>query len=279
MGFFPYYLLDLNLLKSKLFFQILKILENRSYLIYKKIGCMTKRNKEFLLMNYKGIDPLKLKIIPIWAKISSRKEYSRSQTREILGYKKDDIIFVYGGAHSIVQELDNIINLAKKLLSYERIKFIFIGKGTDKERLKKIVNDQKIVNIKFLDYIPREKYEEIIASFDIGIVSLSSKLTVPSFPSKSLDYLKVGLPIIASIDKFTDYGNILENEIKGGYASIAGDEKSLLQNALKIVFDEEDRNKKGENGRRYYEQIFSVENICNKILSSSIENENKRFVK
>lgn len=277
--FFPYYLLDLNLLKSKLFFQILKILENRSYLIYKKIGCMTKRNKEFLLMNYKGIDPLKLKIIPIWAKISSRKEYSRSQTREILGYKKEDIIFVYGGAHSIVQELDNIINLAKKLLSYERIKFIFIGKGTDKERLKKIVNDQKIVNIKFLDYIPREKYEEIIASFDIGIVSLSSKLTVPSFPSKSLDYLKVGLPIIASIDKFTDYGNILENEIKGGYASIAGDEKSLLQNALKLVFDEEDRNKKGENGRRYYEQIFSVENICNKILSSSIENENKKFVK
>lgn len=266
--FFPYYLKDLNLIKSKLLFNSLKILENKSYKVYTKIGCMTEKNKVFLLENYQGLNTNKIEKIPIWTKITEKKIYKKNEIRKMLGYSENDIIFCYGGAHSIVQELDNILELAKYFLQDKKIKFIFIGKGNDKERIKKIAEDDKITNIKFLDFIPRDKYEEVIGSLDIGIVSLSSKLTVPSFPSKSLDYLKVGIPILASIDKYTDYGIILENEINAGYYSIAGIKTDLIENAKKLILNKALREEKGENGRKYYEKIFSVKNTCDIILSS-----------
>lgn len=271
--FFPYYLKDLKVIKSKLLFNSLKNLENKSYKAYTKIGCMTEKNKLFLLENYQGLNNNKIEKIPIWTKITSQKKYKKTEVRKMLGYNEDDIIFCYGGAHSIVQELDNILNLAKKFLKDKRIKFVFIGSGNDKDRLKKIIDKEGITNVKFLDFVPRNEYEKIIGSLDIGIVSLSSKLTVPSFPSKSLDYLKVGIPILASIDKYTDYGEILENQMFAGFSSYAGDLEKLYNNALKLIKNKCEREKMGNNGRKYYENNFCVQKIAIKITTDLYESD------
>lgn len=267
--FFPFYLKDLSIIKNKILFSLLKKIENISYLTYDRVGCMTKKNKLFLIKNYKKIKQKNIEILPIWTRIEMKRNVDKKRIRKELGYEENDIIFVYGGAHTIVQELDNIVELAKKFENEKNIKFIFLGKGDDKERIKRKIIKEKINNIKLMDFIPREKYIETIASFDIGIVSLSSQLSVPSFPSKSLDYLKVGIPILASIDKNTDYGDILEQEMKAGYYSYATDIESLENNSRKLIIDKNKRIELGSNGYEYYKKNFSVKNIVELILKGN----------
>ncbi len=263
--FFPYYLIDVGLVKSKLIFKFLKIIENKSYKLFDRIGCMTNKNIEFLYKNYNLNPKTKVEILPIWANIKKIEKKNKEEIRKKYGFSKNDDIFVYGGSHSVIQGLENILLLAKKLENIEKIKIVLIGKGNHKNRLIDYSKKLKLNNLFFLDYIPRDSYEDFISSCDFGIVSLNKNLSVPSFPSKSLDYMKVGLPILASIDENTDYGKILEEEMKCGYYSMAGDVDSLASNAIKLVENRELKIKLGENGRNYYRQKFSVKSICKKI--------------
>lgn len=135
-----------------------------------------------------------------------------------------------------------------------------VGTGTEKEKLKEIAEKDEIKNLTFIDYVPRDEYEELVGSCDIGFISLSRKLTVPSFPSKSLDYFKVAIPILASLDPITDFGDILENRIGAGYSVVAGNLDELESKATLLINDSDLRENMGKAGRKYYEEFLTVEN-------------------
>lgn len=82
-----------------------------------------------------------------------------------------------------------------------QIKFLFVGQGTEVKNLKNLRESLQLNNVVFKDFIPREDYEKLVSSCNVGIVSLDPRFTVPNFPSKTVDYLKLGLPILAAIDK------------------------------------------------------------------------------
>ncbi|MCX3068152.1 glycosyltransferase family 4 protein [Cetobacterium somerae] len=255
--FFPYYLLDLNLISKGIKFKIFYEIERRMYNTYDRIGCMTKKNIDFLVENYR-LKKDNVNILPLWAEIKNIEKVDKNEIRRKYNVSEEKVVFVYGGAMSVVQKLENILNAALELKNEENIEFLLIGKGTESERIKKLLISEKITNVKFLDYIPREDYEKLLGACDVGIVSLSEKLNVPSFPSKTIDYFKVGLPIIAAIDNYTDYGIILQDEIKGGEYSIANDTKNLVNKIKKLYLNKEYREKLGENGNKYYIEQFNV---------------------
>ncbi len=259
--FFPYYLNDLS--KESLFFKLLAKFESSSYLIFNKIGVMTEKNKEFLISKNKKIAAENVNILPIWAKVNDVNHDAMIRVK--YGLAEGDVIFVYGGAHTKIQELDNLLELAKRFEITDGVKFLFIGKGSDKARIQARVFDENIGNVIFLDFIPRVDYEVLISSCDIGLVSLSRKMKVPSFPSKSLDYMKCGLPILASIDRFTDYGVILEEQMQCGYFSYADDSEMLYKKARVLCNDRALRKSLGVRGRKYFEENHSVKNIYNLI--------------
>lgn len=102
---------------------------------------------------------------------------------------------------------------------------------------------------------------------DIGLIFLSHRLTVPSFPSKTLDYFKTRLPVLAALDSYTDFGRILEEDARAGYAAIANDTKTLGTYLKNLAESEELRKELGRNGREYYESEFDVGRAKNIILN------------
>lgn len=266
--FFPFYLKDLGAIKNKLFFAFFQRLESRMYRSFDRIGCMTNGNVKFLMENYAGIEKSRVEILPLWAKIKSVPVIEKAVVRAKYGLPEDKVIAIYGGAMSIVQELDNLLKLAHlSLKSNDNICFIFIGRGTERDRLERQAAADGLSNVIFLDYVPREEYEDVVLASDIGLISLSRKLSVPSFPSKSVDYFKVSLPILASLDAVTDFGSILQNDIKAGLAVIAGDHCALHEKLVVLASDASLRKEMGEAGRRYYESFLAVENAKSKIIS------------
>ncbi|AST80552.1 TPA: glycosyltransferase family 4 protein [Citrobacter freundii] len=264
--FFPFYLKDLGLMRNKFNFKFFHFLEEWMYRSFDKIGCMTKGNEDFLKNNFKTIKKENIEILPLWAKTKKLKEIDRQAVRSKFNLPCDDVIIIYGGAMSVVQELENYLELAKKFQG-GNVSFIMVGTGTEKEKLKEIAEKDEIKNLTFIDYVPRDEYEELVGSCDIGFISLSRKLTVPSFPSKSLDYFKVAIPILASLDPITDFGDILENRIGAGYSVVAGNLDELESKATLLINDSDLRENMGKAGRKYYEEFLTVENAKNIIMS------------
>ncbi|MEB5754825.1 glycosyltransferase family 4 protein [Citrobacter cronae] len=264
--FFPFYLKDLGLMRNKFNFKFFHFLEEWMYRSFDKIGCMTKGNIDFLEKNFKTIKKENMEILPLWAKTKKLKQLDRHKVRDKFGLPKDEIVIIYGGAMSVVQELENYLELAKRFQG-KNVSFIMVGSGTEKEKLKEIAETNNISNLKFIDYVPRDEYEELVGCCDIGFISLSRKLTVPSFPSKSLDYFKVAIPILASLDPVTDFGDILENKIKAGYSVIAGNIDELESKANLLINNASLREDMGKSGRKYYEDFLTVENAKNIIMS------------
>ncbi|WPN99855.1 glycosyltransferase family 4 protein [Pseudomonas sp. MUP55] len=266
--FFPFYLKDLGAIRNKFFFGFFQRLETKMYRTFDRIGCMTKGNIKFLLENYPGVDRSRVEILPLWAKVKIVEPVDKAAVRAKYNLPMDKVIAVYGGAMSIVQELENILELAR--LSFEakdNVCFLFIGKGTERERLESSALNQGLTNVTFLDYVPRDEYQNVVQASDIGLISLSSKLSVPSFPSKSVDYFKVSLPILASLDAVTDFGSILQNDIKAGFSVLAGKSHELHDKLKKLSSDPLLRKAMGDAGRLYYEECLTVEKAKEKIIS------------
>lgn len=272
---FPQNAKDLELIKNKLVFNFFKRQEIKNLKNFDFIGCMTQGNIDYVKEHYNFIQKEQLSLFPLWSKISSKIEISKSEIRKKYNFKEDDFILVFGGNMGKPQSLINVINLASEIQENKQIKFLFVGQGTETNKLKDKVQELNLVNVIFKDFIPREDYEKLISSCDIGIVSLDKRFTVPNFPSKTVDYLKLGLPILASLDEcaLNDYGMLLENEIKAGLVCEATDKIKYKDNLIRLFNDKKLYNELSKNGHDYYEKSFNVENNY-KTIKKILENKN-----
>ncbi len=265
---FPQNAKDINLLTNKILLSFFEYQEQKMYDAFDYIGCMSKGNLEYMRIRDKNIKINKYFILKNWAQIKDKPVFNKKLIREKYGYIEQDFICIFGGNMGKPQKLENILELAKKSLIDKSIKFLFIGKGTERNLLENKVKNEKINNVKFLDYIPREDYELVTAACDIGLVSLDERFTVPNFPSKTTDYFKLELPILASLDSCAakDYGKFLQDEVKGGLFTLAGDTEDLYNQLLKLKDNSELKIELGKNGRKYYENELGVDKAYETII-------------
>lgn len=270
---FPQNAVDLGMINNKILINIFKRTEKKMYECADYIGCMSKGNLEYMRERDSNFKENKYFVLKNWAKLQQLEINGKNKVRKKYGYDQDDFIVIFGGNMGKPQKLENLLNLAKMVINDKKIKFLFIGNGSEKEKLERIVIDNKLNNVKFVEQIPREDYEKLTAACDLGLVSLDEKFTVPNFPSKTTDYFKLKLPILASLDKCSskDYGELLQNEVKAGLFSKAGDVEELYQKFIRIYSDKNLRDKMSENGRKYYENELSVEKAYETIMKQIIK--------
>lgn len=264
---FPQNAVDLRIIKSKLLINMLSKKYNKAIELADCISCMSEGNRKYLEDKYPNTLN-KLFVLKNWAQIKEKPIFNKKFIREKYGYTENDFICIFGGNMGKPQKLENILELAKKSLIDKTIKFLFIGRGTERNLLENKVKNEKISNVKILDYIPREDYELVTAACDIGLVSLDERFTVPNFPSKTTDYFKLELPILASLDSCAakDYGKFLQDEVKGGLFALAGNADELYSQLLKLKNNSELKIELGKNGRQYYENELGVDKAYETIM-------------
>lgn len=259
---------DIGLINNSLLFNFFKWKEKKMLSLYDRILCMSEGNMEYMKKNYPYLKKENIKLLRNWAIIKPREVVNKKEIREKYGYKEEEFIVIFGGNMGKPQKLENILYLAENILDYDDVKFLFIGSGTEKNRLEKYSKNKNLRNVKFLNQVPREDYEKLTAACDIGIVSLDERFTVPNFPSKTTDYFKLSLPILASLDSCAakDYGVFLTEKAKGGVFAQAGDIEELYEKFMLLYTNEELRKELGENGRKYYEENLGVDKAYETIM-------------
>lgn len=267
--FFPFYLRDLRLLSNGLRFRILKWIEEKEYKKYDKLFYMTEGGKKFLLNNYDAIDEAICVQVPLWTKINKHDDLNgvdKKLMRKQLGLPDCEVMAVYGGAMSVVQKMENLIFLADNLKNKNDIIFIILGSGTEVPRLKELVSELQLTNILFLGTVPRNEYRNYILAADVGLVYLSEDLSVPSFPSKTIDYFSASIPVFACTDKNSDYQSILEITAKAGVWVEAGNTTNAANSFLRLTSDRQAMIAMGKAGHSYYKKTFDVDLVSENFI-------------
>jgi glycosyltransferase involved in cell wall biosynthesis len=266
---FPQNAVDLGMIsKTSIIYWHFKRRENRLYKIANWIGCMSEGNIKYLKANNSDINHEGLHILRNFQKKFDRK-IIREEILDDLGLR-GKYITVFGGNMGKPQEMENVLELAFRCREYRDVVFLLIGEGTEIGNIRKKVVNENIENILVIDTMPKDTYQDLLRLSDVGLISLNARFTIPNIPSKTLDYFNVGIPVLASIDSSTDYGDLLE-EANAGVWSIAGDHRAFKQNFDRLYNDENLRRKLGANGRSYFLKYLlpeiAYETIIKRVVS------------
>lgn len=253
---------DIGLVKFRSIYHYLRRLEVTTYKNADIIGCMSQGNIDYIQKHNPYLDACKLTLLPNWQKAANVPEPS------INVRKKYDLenkyIVLFGGTIGYAQKVDNIVILADHYRNNENIVFLVIGNGVMKQYLKDKVANKELKNVVFMDSLPRDEYLNFVKSSDVGLITIDERFTVPTIPSKTTSYMSLKLPILAVIDKHTDYGKIIDNA-EAGFWSVGGNNKKIFENFDRLYSDENLRLKLGENGYQYF-----IENLTSDIAYENI---------
>lgn len=187
--------------------------------------------------------------------------------RKKLGLE-EKVVFFYGGNIGHAQDMMNIVRLAKSLKSDTRAHFVLVGTGDEFELVNKSIDEHGLTNMTLLPPVNQEEYKKMLAEFDIGLFSLHREHKAHNFPGKLLGYMVEEKPILGSINPDNDLKPVVEGA-GAGSITVNGDDHALVNNALKLIEDEQLRKAMGKNSKKLLRETFSVEAAAQKILSTA----------
>ena len=260
---FPQNAVDLGMMKKEsLLYNYFRNQEKKYYNYSDYIGCMSQGNKDYVIKHNPSINSNKVGIFP-----------NSLTANEVDGtsFHKDKTVFLFGGNLGKPQNIEGMIKIIKSLKNYLKAEFVIVGAGSEQQKVIDFIKNEKCENIIYKDFMPQAEYENILKSADVGLISLDPRFTIPNIPSKFQNYLKLKKPVLAITDNNTDIKNmILENNC-GWWCDAAYPEKVI--DVVKEICENKDQQiLKGNNGRRYFEEEFDVEqnvDILEKILTDN----------
>ena len=99
-----------------------------------------------------------------------------------------------------------MVEVAERLQAEERIRFLFVGEGQEKDNVVKLAGEKGLKNVLVLPFQERASLSAVLSTADVGIVTLIKGRGRTSVPSKVQGYMAAGLPVIASVDATSDTG-------------------------------------------------------------------------
>ena len=165
------------------------------------------------------------------------------------------------------QDLLALVNMIDFSNLGERAHLFLIGSGNQFDKIKNTILRKNLFNVTLLPPFNRKKYLSIMAKADIGLVSLSNKMSSNNYPLKMIGYMQLSKPILASVNKNNEIISMIQdNNI--GFASNALDKESFDNNLDVMLTNTALRKKQGQNALELFNKEFTVEVATRKILQN-----------
>lgn len=252
---FPQNAMDLGILKNRFMIKFFERMEKKVYDIADKIAVHSEGNKEFLLKT-KHVSSHKVHILHNWVDIAPYTDAKRNNLFRKRYDIEDKFIFLFAGVIGSSQGLDLIVKIAIEIKDIPDICFLFVGDGTEKDRLMKMINKYRLKNIIFAPFVSKQEYPSLVKECDVGMVCLNSKNKTPVVPGKILGYMAASIPVVAFLNKESD-GHSIIKEAKCGYSVVSDDYRKAVDVIIKIYSEKDKLKEYGENGFRYVVKHFA----------------------
>ena len=258
---------SIGLLHNRIEYYFLDKKARTGYQTADLIGCMSQGNIDFIRGQYPNMKMGQCVLLYNWVTEPPQSEHDTT-LKSRLGLE-GKFVALYGGNLGRGQRIENIVSLAEHYIDNENIVFLIIAKGVEKDRLKRMAEEKRLTNIRFMDFMPQNDYLNLTKTVDLGLVSINENYRVPTCPSKAVSYMASGVPVFAMINPGSDYGQIIE-DCGAGYWTVGFDKEKTIELFDKIYTSPDLRSNMRESGRRFYEKHCMV-NVAYKTMINQME--------
>ena len=145
-----------------------------------------------------GIAPDRVQVIPNWADV---KRISPLEGHNAFRQKHglvDKFVVMYSGNFGLTQRLDHFVQAAAQLTDDPRIHFVFVGRGSLEQALRRQVQQLGLTNVTITGYQPLSGLNVSLNAADLHLVPLTAQLTRCLMPSKLYGILAAGRPLLTN---------------------------------------------------------------------------------
>ena len=129
----------------------------------------------------------------------------------------------YIGTHGLAHGLDTLLEAARQLQDNPKgddIRFLFLGDGANKAKLIEKARSMGLLNVVFVDSVPKEQVVRYWSLLDVSIIHLKkTELFTTVIPSKLFECMGMGIPVLhgvagesAEIVESVECGQVFEPE-------------------------------------------------------------------
>ncbi|MBE5936496.1 MAG: glycosyltransferase family 4 protein [Lachnospiraceae bacterium] len=259
---FPQNAVDLGMMSKtgvkSFIYKYFRAKEKRLYHISDYIGCMSPANCEYVIKHNPEIDKDKLEVCPNCVVPNEKKiiEKDLVVVRTKYGIPTDKKVFVYGGNLGKPQGVNFVLECLEKCKDINDAFFLIVGGGTEVGKIKTTIDNKKINNAKYIETLPKQDYQLLANSSDVGLIFLDYRFTIPNFPSRLLSTLQASIPVIVASDPATDMGDIVVNN-GFGWKCMSNDSDAFVDCVNKALVA--DLKTMGEKGHSYLMENYTVQ--------------------
>jgi len=205
---FPEWAVDMGLMGRGLPYRFFKAIANYQYSVADVIGIQTPGNSTYFTQWQKQ-SSRKIEVLQNWLGDSQNQRCTISVNDTPLAGRK---IFVYAGNMGIAQGVGILLDLAEQLKPRQDIGFLFVGRGSDAQRLRSDAKSRHLNNVIFNDEIDPDEIPALYAQCHIGLVALDPRHKTHNIPGKFLSYMQAGLPTLATINPGNDLEALINKQ-------------------------------------------------------------------
>lgn len=270
----PDVLVETGVVKNRFIISMMKSIEKFTYANAALITTISPSYRRRIIS--KGVAPGKVSCVPNWATGGS----SRKTTPEAIGKEldfQDNFTVTYAGTMSWFQDLETIIEAASLLKDNPKIHFFMIGDGAIKKQLIEKAQALSLTNITFLPFQSKEVYYAVIRSSNLCVVPLKKSVTTPEMPSKLLEIMIAGTPLVVNVPNCSDVASVVR-EADCGVVVEPENAEAFADCIRQLYQNRNDLERLGRNGRRFALAHFSLEasidsldNLLKSVVQSQID--------
>jgi glycosyltransferase involved in cell wall biosynthesis len=201
------------------------------------------------------IDRNHAKVIPNWGAIDEMTVRPRDNDWARAHGVADAQVVMYSGTLGLKHDPAVIARLADNAPDGTRV--VVVSQGRGREWLE---SEASSPGLMLLDYQPYEQLPDVLASADVLLVVLESDASRYSVPSKVLNYLCAGRPVLALLPP----DNAVAEMVTAAGAGVVVDPKDTEGTdaaVARLLGDASERARMGAAARRYAEDTFDVGRI------------------
>jgi len=237
-----------------------KVFDRTASLLYDKSDLVVALTESFreTMINERGVPGDKITVIENAVDTDFFKP-GPLKPGELVGLGLEDKFVVsYVGTIGFTHGVEIALEAAEELRSrIPELVFLFVGDGSDKERLMKIKEEKKLDNVIFAGKQPKEKIPGFLnASAASLVLSTGDPLFRKTIFAKVFEPMACGNPVIVGAEGETR--KIVERA-RSGIGFQPGSVKGLVDAVTTLYENPAMREEFGHNGRKFVEEEFSRE--------------------
>jgi hypothetical protein len=163
---------------------------------------------------------------PLWST-------KKAQRKPLIETDKNKVLKIFFGGQLIDgRNLDFLKSFMEfSIFKEKKIEFHVFGAGKYESVFMNL--SEKFENIKFRGKFDYKEFINEIKGFDIGLICTDINTSIPSYPSKSLDILSLGIPLLGVSEESSDFSTIINSSMSGEIINMNDNE--LLWSKLELI--------------------------------------------